>query len=64
MLLDIDIFFIQPISILVTLAATSGSFRGFLCEARTDVTDNTTVVGTLAASGTVSMGEPCGSVRM
>ena len=47
-------------SISVTLAG--GTYKGFLCQARTTVDDDTTKVGTLAASGSVTMTNNCDSV--
>ena len=46
----------------VTLAATSGNFRGFLCQARTNVTSYSSTVGTLAQTGSVTMKQNCGTV--
>ena len=46
----------------VRLAADSGSFRGFLCQARTDISAYSSTVGVLSQSGLVSMKENCGTV--
>lgn len=48
-------------SITVTLAATSGNFRGFLCQARTNVAEYSSTVGTLAQTGSVTMNQNCGT---
>ena len=46
----------------VTLAG-SDRFRGFLCQARTDVEDYSTTIGTLGQLGEdVMMGDNCGAV--
>lgn len=50
-------------SITVTLSATSGNFRGFLCQARTDVAAYSSTVGTLAQTGSVTMNQNCGAGR-
>ena len=52
--------------ITVTVAATSGNFKGFLCEARTDPNTYSTVVGTMAAvaGSSVPSSEPCGTVKL
>ena len=49
---------------LVSLTATSGNFRGFLCQARTDISAYSSTVGTLAPSGSVSMNQNCGLVSV
>ena len=50
-------------SLTVTISASSGKLQGFLCQARTDINDNTTVVGALTAAGTYPMKDICGTVR-
>lgn len=51
-------------SITVTLAATGGNnFRGFLCQARTNVASYSSTVGTLAQTGSVTMNQNCGTGR-
>ena len=49
--------------LIVHITADPDKFQGFLCQARTDINDITTIVGTLAAAGTYPMKDICGTVR-
>ena len=48
--------------ILCPVTLSGGTFKGFLCQARTDAADANTKVGTLTATGSVIMNQNCGAV--